>query len=65
LTFSALACVFEPKLEKEIIATRGSKSKRRAASAVRIAISASSSAVGSMLTVVSAKKNVRFFSIRM
>ena len=29
LTFSALACVFEPKLENEIIATRGSMSKRR------------------------------------
>ena len=34
LTLSAVACVFEPKFEKEIIATRGSMSKRRTASAV-------------------------------
>ena len=57
--------MFEPKLENEIIATRGSMSKRRTASAVSSAISASSSAVGSMLTVVSAKKSVCCFSMRM
>ena len=60
-----MACAFEPKFEKEIIAIRGSMSKRRTASAVSSAISASSSAVGSMLTVVSAKKKVWSFSIRM
>ena len=52
-----------PKLENEIMATRGWMSKRLAVSAERMAISASSWAVGSMLTVVSAKKNAR--SLRM
>ena len=65
LTLSAEACVFDPKLENEIIAIRGSMSKRRAASAASSAISASSSDVGSMLTVVSAKNRVCVFSIRM
>ena len=44
------------QFENEIIATRGSIERRRTKSAVRIAVSAMSSAVGSMLTVVSAKK---------
>ena len=35
-TFSAGECVFEPKFENEIIATRGSRSKSRTASADRI-----------------------------
>ena len=51
-----------PKLEKEIIATRGLMSKRLAVSAERMAISARSWAVGSMLTVVSAKKKARCLS---
>ena len=61
-TRSASGCRTEPKLENESIATRGSMSKTRAVSAARHAISASSSAVGSMLTIVSAKKNSRSLS---
>ncbi len=42
----ASGCVVEPKFENEIMATRGSMSKRRAVSAVWMAISASTSASG-------------------
>ena len=46
----------EPKFENESMATRGSMSKRRTLSAASKAISAKSSAVVSMFTVVSARK---------
>src|ERR1039458_4810496 len=49
-------CLVLPKLEKESMATRGSMLNRRASSATQSAISARSSAVGSMLTVASARK---------
>jgi len=55
-TFRDSGCGADPKFEKEIIATRGLIESRRTKSAVRIAVSAMSSAVGSMLTVVSEKK---------
>ena len=42
------------------MATLGSISSMRAFCAVRIAVSASSSAVGSMQTVVSARKKIPF-----
>ena len=44
-----------PKFEYESMAIRGVNSKARASSAVEIAMSASSSAVGSAFTVQSAK----------
>jgi hypothetical protein len=52
-------------LENESIATRGVSPKRRTRPAVRRAISARSSALGSMLTVVSATNRMRSRSIRM
>ena len=55
-TLSASGWCVLPKLEKESMATRGSMSKRRAISAVVMAISARSSAVGSIFTVQSARK---------
>ena len=61
-TRSANGCRTEPKLENDSIATRGSMSNTRAVSAARTAISASSSAVGWMFTIVSAQKNTRSFS---
>ena len=61
-TFSLSGWRTDPKLENASIAIRGSTSNTRAVSAVRQAISASSSAVGSMLTIVSAQKNSRSFS---
>ncbi len=47
------------------MATFGSEPKLVARSAARSAISASSSAVGSMFTIVSAQKKIRSFSTRM
>jgi hypothetical protein len=55
-TLSESAWRVLPKLEKLSMATRGSWLKRRAFSAAMMAISARSSAVGSMLTVASARK---------
>jgi hypothetical protein len=55
-TFSASGWRVLPKLEKESSATWGSTSNRRATSAAESAISAKSSAEGSMFTVVSARK---------
>ena len=55
-TVSTTGCLTEPKLEKESIAIRGANPNSRATPAARIAISASSAAVGWILTVVSAKK---------
>ena len=52
----------DPKFENEIIAMRGATSNARAASATWIAVSASVSASGSMLTVASAKNFTSFFS---
>ena len=45
------------------MAMRGSMLNRRAVSAVRMAISAKSSAVGSMVTVVSARISIRPLNI--
>ena len=55
-------CGAEPKLENEIIAMRGVTSNARAASATWMAVSASVSASGSMLTVASAKNFTPFLS---
>ena len=55
-TFSARGCRVLPKFENDSMATRGETLNRRAISAVQMAISARSSALGSMLTVQSARK---------
>ena len=55
-TLSASEWRVLPKLENDSMATRGSTLNRRAISAVQMAISARSSALGSMFTVQSARK---------
>jgi hypothetical protein len=55
-TFSERAFGTEPKFENDSIAMRGCRSKLRARSATWLAISAISSAVGSIASVVSANR---------
>jgi hypothetical protein len=62
-TFSASGWRTLPKLEKESRATRGCMPRNRAISEASRAISASSAALGRILTVASANSKVRFLEI--
>ena len=64
-TFSASACRTEPKFENDNIAIRGSIPKFRVTRLAAYPICASCSAVGSMVTVVSAQNTTCFSNTSM